>query len=236
MNKYTEPFDHWIIDGFLEENTAKIISKEFLDYDNPNWFSYNNPLENKKTLNNWYFFSPATYQTLSSLNSDVFLNQLSLITNIGKLYPDPGLHGAGLHIHGNQGKLNLHLDYSIHPKLFLQRKLNVIIYLSEDWDPSWGGNLEFWSHNYETNRPDKKIKTIDVKFNRAIIFDTTQHSWHGFPELINCPENVFRKSIAMYYLCDPPDNVDDRKRALYSPTNDQQNDQKIMDFIIERSR
>jgi hypothetical protein len=46
------------------------------------------------------------------------------------LYPDPGLHGGGWHMHGAGGNLNPHLDYSIHPKSGLMRKLNIIIYLS----------------------------------------------------------------------------------------------------------
>jgi Rps23 Pro-64 3,4-dihydroxylase Tpa1-like proline 4-hydroxylase len=107
--------------------------------------------------------------------------------------------------------------------------------LSKEWDPKWGGGLQLWSHNYDTNKPDKKITTIDVKFNRAIIFDTTQHSWHGFPDPLECPENIYRKSIAMYYLCEPSENIDKRKRALYAPSNDQLDNKEILDLIIKRS-
>lgn len=235
MIKYTDPFDYWIIDDFLDKDLANKLSDDFLEYDNPNWFGYNNPLENKKTNNNWYFFPPETYKFIDFLNSPNFISYLSKLTNIKKLYPDPGLHGAGWHIHGNGGKLNVHYDYSIHPRLELQRKLNFILYLSKEWNPEWGGGLQFWSHNFENNTPDKKITTIDVKFNRALIFDTTQHSWHGFAEPINCPKNVYRKSIAMYYLCEPPKNVDQRKRALYAPSEEQQNNKEIMELIAKRS-
>ena len=45
------------------------------------------------------------------------------------------------------GKLNIHKDYSIHPRVDppKQRKLNLIVYLTEDWNPEWGGALELWS-------------------------------------------------------------------------------------------
>lgn len=236
MTFCNDPFDHWILDNFIDIDLAKKLSAEFMDYDNPNWFCYNNPLEHKKTSNNWYYFPSNTYQFISYLNSPEFIEYISLTTGIKKLSPDIGLHGAGWHIHGNGGKLNVHFDYSIHPKLELQRKLNIIIYLTEDWNPDWGGNLEFWSHDSKLNKPKDKIKIIENVFNRAVLFDTTQNSWHGFPDPLTCPLNVFRKSIAMYYLIEPPNNVDQRKRALYAPSRDQQNDPTIEELIKIRSQ
>lgn len=228
------PFYYQVIDNFFDQEQAKIISKEFPDYTSDVWYYYNNPLENKKTCNNWYQFGPETYKTLAMLNSKEFIKQLQKITGISKLYPDIGLHGGGLHIHGIGGKLNVHLDYSIHPKLKLQRKLNLIIYLEEDWNSKWGGNLEFWSHDKERNKPDKRFVTIDNVFNRAILFDTTQNSWHGFPEPLTCPEGKHRKSLAVYYLTDPPEETDSRPRALYSPTKEQEKDPEILKLIEER--
>lgn len=229
------PFYYHVIDNFLGVEQAKKISKEFPDYDSDIWFCYNNPLENKKTCNNWYYFGSETYKTLLFLNSEEFIRQLQKITGIKKLYSDNGLHGAGLHIHERGGKLNVHLDYSIHPKLKLQRKLNLIIYLSEEWEGQWGGSLELWSHNKEKNKPDKKIVTIDNVFNRAVLFDTTQNSWHGFPEPLTCPKGKYRKSLAVYYLTDPPENVDQRPRALYAPYKDQEQNSQILSFIEERA-
>lgn len=232
----SEPFDHIVIDNFLDEELAKKLSSDFMDYDSPNWFCYNNPLEHKKTSNNWYHFPPTTYQYMAYLNSPEFIKRIEDITGINNLRPDIGLHGAGWHIHGRGGKLNVHLDYSIHPKLNLLRKLNIIIYLEPDWDPAWGGGLELWSNDPETNKPLKKVKHVDYKFNRAVLFDTTQHSWHGFADPLTCPEHKHRKSIAMYYLIDPPQGVDDRKRALYAASEKQKNDPSINKFIEERSK
>jgi len=235
MIYYDDPFDHWVVDNFLDLKLAETLSDEFLDYNDPNWFGYNNPLENKKTLNNFYYYPPTTYQFISYLNSPKFIMILNKLTG-NVLMPDIGMHGAGWHIYGRGGKLNVHFDYSIHPKLNLQRKLNIIIYLTKDWDVSWGGGLQFWSHNQLTNKPYTKVKTIDFKFNRAVIFDTTKHAWHGFPEPLTCPEHIYRKSIALYYLCKPPKDIDQRKRALYAPSELQMNDPDIERLIIERSK
>lgn len=228
------PFYHKIIDNIISKDKAKKISQEFPDYNSSVWYCYNNPLENKKTCNNWYHFGPETYSLLTELNSPEFIQTLQTVTGIPKLYPDIGLHGGGLHIHGKGGKLNVHLDYSIHPKLKLQRKLNLIIYLTEDWNPEWGGGLELWSHNEETKRPNKKEVTIDNIFARGVLFDTTQNSWHGFPKPLTCSENTYRKSLAVYYLTDPPEGTDPRPRALYAPTKEQENNPEILNLIEER--
>lgn len=229
------PFYYQVIDNFFNKEQAKTISQEFPEYNSDIWYCYNNPLEHKKTCNNWYQFGPETYKTLTMLNSKEFIKQLQKITGISKLYPDIGLHGGGLHIHGTGGKLNIHLDYSIHPKLKLQRKLNLIIYLEEDWNPKWGGNLEFWSHDKEKNKPDKRYVKVDNVFNRAILFDTTQNSWHGFPDPLTCPEGKYRKSLAVYYLTDPPEGTDPRPRALYAPTKEQENNPEILKLIRKRA-
>jgi len=228
------PFDYLIIDNFLEKDQAKNISQEFPSFNSDIWYCYNNPLENKKSCNNWYQFGTETYKTLLYLNSPEFIKKLQDLTGIPKLYPDIGLHGGGLHIHGRGGKLNVHLDYSIHPKLKLQRKLNLIIYLTEDWNSEWSGGLELWSHNEETKKPDKKEVVIENIFNRAILFDTTQNSWHGFPKPLTCPEDTYRKSLAVYYLTDPPEGTDPRPRALYAPTKEQENNPEILNLIEER--
>jgi len=235
MEKYNEPFEYYVLDNFLEKEVAEKLSEEFPSYDYDKWFSYENPLEVKKTINNWYEFPSESYKFFSYLNSSFFVNVIKKITETENLYCDQGLHGAGWHIHGNGGKLNLHLDYEIHPKLNLLRKYNLIIYLSKDWNPEWGGNLEFWSHDEETNLPKERKAKIDCVFNRAVLFDASQNSWHGFPEPINCPEGMYRKSIAMYYLTDIPDNIQNRKRALYSPTEKQKNNPEIIELIQKRT-
>jgi Rps23 Pro-64 3,4-dihydroxylase Tpa1-like proline 4-hydroxylase len=232
---YNEPFDHWIMDGFQDEDLARKLSSEFIDFDNKDWYDYDNPLEVKRTLNNWWNFPPTTYRFIEYLNSPMFIHKLTELTGISDLSPDPGLHGAGWHIHKNGGKLNVHLDYSIHPKLELERKLNLIYYLSEDWQPEWGGNLEFWTGTSE--KPVEYVKSIQCMFNKVLIFDTTQNSWHGFPDKIKCPENKYRKSIAMYYLIPPQSTaIPSRKRALYSPAADQTSDRTVLDLIEKRVR
>lgn len=233
--KHTVPFDHYVIDNFFDLNFARSLEKEFIDFNSKEWYCYSSQIENKKALANWGDFPEKTYSAFSYFCSNQFTNLLKKVTGIDSLYPDYGLHGGGWHMHSSGGKLNIHKDYSIHPKLNLQRKLNLIVYLTENWNPDWGGSLEFWSHNPEENKPKEKVKDIECIFNRAVLFDTTQNSWHGLPIEINCPENVYRKSIAIYYLTDITNTIENRKRALYAPYGNQQNDPKVIELIKQRS-
>lgn len=235
ITHFNDPYYHCVIDNFLDEDLARTLANEFPPYDSPKWFFYNNPLENKKTINNWYEFPPETYRFMQRILSNIFIENIKAITNTtDELYPDYGLHGGGWHIQGNGGALNVHLDYNIHPKTGKKRKYNLIIYLSE-WDNSWGGNLELWSHNAKTNSPDKLVKTLDCRFNRAVLFDASMNSWHGFSSTIKCPDDKYRKSIASYYSIDSKVTDDTRNRALFSTRPDQTLDDNMMNFIKSRS-
>jgi len=229
-----KPFPHFYVDNFFDKNHARSLEEEFMEFDNPNWHNYSNAVELKKTCNNWNLFPKLTYKTFAYLNSNYFTRSLGkILFDSDALSSDPGLNGGGWHIHAKGGKLNTHLDYSIHPKLGLQRKINIIIYLNSSWDSSWGGGLGLWAG--DKNAPRQLVEVIEPKFNRAAIFDTTLNSWHGLPHPLECPEDQFRKSMAVYYLTSPPENVDSRGKALFAPTDSQKNDKDVLELIKKRS-
>lgn len=220
----THPFWHCVIDDFFEDPIS--LAREFPAKDDPCWFRYDNPLEVKQTCNDWHHFKPETYKAFSNLLSPGFNDMLQQLTG-AEVEPDLGLHGGGLHQHGRGGKLNVHLDYNIHPKLHLQRRLNLIVYLTPGWKPEWGGHLGLYKD------PDTLVKAVEPKFNRAIIFDT-RGSWHGLPAPLTCPQDVTRNSFAVYYLCEPS-TTDSRTRALFAPTAEQKGDADVDRLIRQRS-
>ena len=79
------------------------------------------------------------------------------------------------------------------------------------------------------------LEKVYNKFNRAILFDTTQNSWHGLPDPINCPEDVYRKSLAIYYVSPPRAGVEQHDRALFAPYGEQANNPDILELIKKRS-
>lgn len=229
------PIDHVVIDNFFNDDVAKRLETEFPAFESDSWHKYENVIEIKKTCNNWNIFPSLTYSVFSSLNSRSFLSIIEEYIPIeGGLFSDNGLNGGGWHIHGAGGKLNTHLDYSIHPKLMLQRKLNIIIYLNSQWDSAWGGALGLWG-NESSDAPGELRKQIAPVFNRAVLFDTTQNSWHGLPEPLTCPQGQYRKSMAAYFLCTPPAVVDKRGKALFAPTEEQRDQAEVLELIKRRA-
>ncbi len=229
------PFDHMVVDNFFVDDFAKKLETEFPEFDDELWHKYANPIEIKKVCNIWNDFRPDTYKAFNMLNSAEFTDVLSKSLFEGmELFSDSGLNGGGWHIHTKGGKLNTHLDYSLHPKLGLQRKLNIIVYMNSQWQNDWGGSLGLWG-NESDEAPGELTKQIEPVFNRAAFFDTTQNSWHGLPDPLTCPDGQSRKSLAVYYLCHPPAGVDDRGKALFAPTEEQKADGEVLDLIKRRA-
>jgi len=229
------PFPNVVIDNFLQPAIAAQVAAEFPPFHGPVWNEYNNALEFKKAYNHWDKFPPATYKLLSYLNSAAFVeNMVQMFGSV--LYSDPGLHGGGWHVHGPGGKLNMHLDYSIHPKSGLERRLNLILYIQPAWKPEWGGALGFWEHDEANSGPGKMARQVECLFNRAVIFDTSRNSWHGLPDPVTCPIQTPRNSIAVYYMSKPRTSAAERGRALYAPYGDQANDPEVLDLIKKRSQ
>lgn len=230
-----EPFNHVVIDNFFTTEIADQLVAEFPAYSSNVWHTYKNAIEDKRTCNNWNVFPKTTYSVFNYLGSGSFMSMISQAVGVDNLSSDPGLNGGGWHAHTKNGKLNVHLDYSIHPKLGLKRNFNLIIYMTPNWQLDWGGGLELWTHDSTTNQPKDFVKLVENRFNRAVIFDTTQNSWHGLPADLQCPEGIVRQSLAVYYLTSADASTDPRGKALFAPYEDQANDPEVLNLIKKRS-
>jgi hypothetical protein len=127
-------------------------------------------------------------------NSQPVLEFLEGLTSIQALIPDPYFLGGGFHETARGGKLGIHADFRVNEQLHLHRRLNLIIYLNDAWDESYGGNLELWSRDMSS-----KQREVAPLFNRCVIFNTDATSYHGHPNPLATPDGVFRRSIALYY-------------------------------------
>jgi Rps23 Pro-64 3,4-dihydroxylase Tpa1-like proline 4-hydroxylase len=203
--KNAEPFENVVIDNFLEESYAEKLYSLFPD-SFENWYNYENPLEVKFAYDNVDILPDELKDYFYYLSSNVITSLFRKITNIEDLEYDEYLHGAGLHAHPRHGRLNIHLDYEKHPYSGKERRLNIILILTKNWKPEWNGCNELW----DANVTECKKRTENV-FNRAIIFKTNDISWHGLPEKIMCPENVYRKSLAYYYVS-PLNSIKDENK------------------------
>jgi hypothetical protein len=111
-------------------------------------------------------------------------------------------------MHPRYGRLNIHLDYEIHPISNKQRRLNIIFYLNDDWNPEWNGDTQLWN-----NTVSECIIKSYPKGNTAIVFVTTEQSWHGVPDIIQCPNGLYRKTLAFYYVSDLKNNKNVNKKG-----------------------
>ena len=205
-----KPFPHIVIDDFLKEEVAEELHNSFPDANQDFWYEYNNKIEIKLACNQAEHLPPYILGTLTKLNSQHYVDLFSRISSIDGLLADPTMHGGGMHCIKPGGKLDVHIDYSMHPYLGLERRLNLIIYLNKNWKNEYGGFLELWEK--DMSKCAKKILPI---FNRAVLFLTDDTSWHGHPEPLTCPPNICRQSLALYYLTEPRASAASRSRAKF---------------------
>jgi Rps23 Pro-64 3,4-dihydroxylase Tpa1-like proline 4-hydroxylase len=182
------PFPHIVIDNFLPESLLEQVLEEFPQPNKINWQTFNTPAEKKLASASELQMGDFTRFLLYQLNSSVLINFLEKLTGIEGIIPDPHFVGAGLHQIEKGGFLKLHADFNRYDKLKLDRRLNFLLYLNKDWREEYGGHLELW----RTDMSHCQQKILPT-FNRCVIFSTTDFSYHGHPEPLNCPEAVTRK-------------------------------------------
>lgn len=205
------PFPFIRIDNFLEEAAAHKAMEEFPGVTNAGWIHYVHVNEKKHGLNKMDRLPPFIRTVIEELNTSEFCRFLSRLTGIPNLLPDEMLEGGGLHQSGRGGFLNIHADFTVHPhKRHWRRRVNLLVYLNKDWLPEYRGELELWERDMS-----KCAASILPVFNRAVIFNTDEDSYHGLPDPIQCPEGMTRKSIALYYFTEEKDALPRKRSTNY---------------------
>jgi hypothetical protein len=197
------PFNHIVIDDFLPNQHAQFLSQRFPLPEHPVWLDWKkrSPHQYGKQgpggSDNFHLLDPEFKFALYEFNSSVFLSFLERLTGIKSLLPDPYYTGGGIHQILRGGILDIHTDFNDYKKLGIYRQLNVLIYLNDGWQPSYGGELELWDASPKAG--GACVKRIPPIFNRAVIFKTDKTSFHGHPNEWLAPEPITRRSIALYY-------------------------------------
>ncbi len=189
------PFPHVVIDDFLDPDLAEEASAAFPIADDEIWIHYSHYNSDKHGLTKIDVIPEPMRSILMTLNSPSFLRHLEKLTGIDGLLADPDLEGGGLHQSQVGGYLNVHADFTVHPiRRDLRRRVNLLVYLNDDWKDEYEGHLELWSRDMKTCHA-----RISPLLNRCVIFDTDVDSYHGVPEPLRCPPDRTRNSMALYY-------------------------------------
>jgi len=202
---HAQPFKHLMIDGFFEPSFAENLLAEFPSF-NRNLATNEAGREGGKSVNTRIReISPAFQQLYETISSKPFLEFASRLSGIPNLLLDPKMYGGGTHdnLHGQE--LDPHVDFNYDEARQLHRRLNLIVYMNKEWKTEWGGAIEI--HSNPRKPYENQIRAFDPLFNRAVMFETNEYSWHGFPK-IDLPEDkrhLSRKSISIYlYTKDRP--------------------------------
>lgn len=181
------PFPHFVADGWWDPDLLHAVLAEFPPVDSPGWRRYSNGNE-RKLEGPRGLWGPHT--------RDLFDQIKARTRDLEAAFGIEGLEmetvGGGYHCIEPGGFLQVHTDFNRSPRSGRYRRLNLLIYLNEGWEDP-GGLLELW---------DGDGLAVDVvpEFNRTLVFQTSDRSWHGHPK----PAGRWRRSVASYFFTDEP--------------------------------
>ncbi|MGZ3746161.1 MAG: 2OG-Fe(II) oxygenase [Pseudobdellovibrionaceae bacterium] len=199
---FPEPFKHIVIDNFFSKEIANMCLEYFPKPEDKTWERTNDvdiEVKQRTTWKSEMDVPDGIIYAIRILNSAIFLEAMAEVIGIKKIVPDPYFTGGGLNESNRGGLLDVHVDGNYHDATGLNRRINAIVYLNPNWQPDWGGEFGIYSKNGEIC-----LKKVAPLFNRLVIFDSHDYSYHGLPDPINFPEGETRKSIILYYYTKEP--------------------------------
>jgi hypothetical protein len=200
---HADPFPHIVLDDFLNPAGLDQVVEDVQHFAADGWINYAHINERKRGFNKLDELPPHVQALIRELNAPDTVSFLSALTGIPDLLPDMALEGGGLHESRRGGFLNIHADFVSHPhRPRWRRRVNVLVYLNKRWHSEWGGQLELWDRQMT-----RCVRKVEPMFNRCVIFNTDETSFHGHPDPMTCPADEGRRSIALYYFTEEPEAI-----------------------------
>jgi Rps23 Pro-64 3,4-dihydroxylase Tpa1-like proline 4-hydroxylase len=171
------PTRHFFVDNLLPDDVAKRIYEAFPQRDSI-WVQQKSFRERKKTFAKLEAIDPIIAAITDAFHRDDVLKVVTDITGLNGLQSDPELYAGGISMMGEGDFLNPHIDNSHDGPRKRYRRLNLLYYISPDWNAENGGNLELWDGR--VTQP----KVLTSKFNRLVVMETNRSSWHSVQPVV----------------------------------------------------
>lgn len=183
-----------IIDDLLPEGVAKEIYEA---YPSPEEMAIHKSLrENKRIAAQMDLYNPLLEEIVFAFQDDRVVKIVEQITGLNGMIPDEHLYAGGISLMAKGNFLNPHLDNSHDNDRENYRVLNLLYYVTPDWDINSGGNLELWD-----NGMDKPQRVLHSKFNRLALMVTNKTSIHSVSKVI---AEGKRCCVSNYYFSRKP--------------------------------
>jgi len=202
-----DPFPHLVIDDYWSADALRAVVAALPPPASRVWGHYQ---RQKRACRRIDRLPSVVREFFDAFTSPHAVAEVRELSGLPTLIPDTSYAGAGVHVVSRGGSLGVHVDFNELKKMPGEdggpwyRRLNTFLYLNEAWDEAWGGGLSL--HGPPVNgRPGPRLKTIAPHFNRFVVFEASENSWHGHPEPLRCPADRERLSLAVYwYTREPP--------------------------------
>jgi hypothetical protein len=195
--KKGEPFPYVVIDNFFEQQFYNKLLQDFEIYyaeNKKNGKTYNTDVENDKWTSQGNPLSEELRDIGEYLQSEDIKSFLKDITGFKVLRTSEfNSDNTGFyHLMKNNAYLGPHIDHMMDmgANNVGYHVLNIIIYITSEWNPNWGGGTFF------INNSDKTFTDVEYKPNRAVVFMHSPISIHGTSKVTNETNN---KRISIYF-------------------------------------
>ncbi|GGA63235.1 hypothetical protein GCM10008015_00140 [Flavobacterium palustre] len=183
-----------VIDDLLPEEVAKEIYEA---YPSPEEMALHKSLrENKRIAAQMDLYNPILEEAVYAFQDDRIVKVVEEITGLKEMIPDEHLYAGGISLMSTGNFLNPHLDNSHDNGRENYRVLNLLYYVTPDWDINNGGNLELWD-----NGMNKSQRVIHSKFNRLALMITNKTSIHSVSKVTAIGK---RCCVSNYYFSKKP--------------------------------
>ncbi len=191
---------YFYIDDLLPMEFVKYINSQFPD--TKDMTLKKSLRENKYIAAQMNNYNIALEELIYAFQDKKIVTQIKEISGIDNLYPDEYLYAGGISSMKKGQFLNPHLDNSHDKDRNSWRALNLLYYVTPEWNEKSGGHLELWPDGLNS----KQI-TLHAKFNRLIVMATHQSSWHAVsPVLVDSSRNC----VSNYYFSENPPTIESK--------------------------